>query len=271
MNHYEAKQAEKKAFYAKKAEALEKEATQLEAYDKIQMAIYPPGQPILVGHHSEKKHRTALKRSHKRCDKIRALLKRADYYWHKAGIRSHAISSDDPDALLKLETKLLALETWLSEMKRINREYRHQGIACINTLPEKIKRLALNYLDFIPNKPFPNFALQNTQAEIRRIKHRLAKLKQWQNRPAGAPIKEKGYTILENNSDNRLWFVFDEPPNRHVCQILRCYGFRFSYKRNGAWVRQLTPAARQNAQYVRETLKPLDTLTDKGEEEGDVG
>jgi len=68
----------------------------------------PPGQPILVGHHSEKRHRKDIERMHGSMSKGRTALEKADYYRDRIAAMesSNIISSDDPQAISKLSDKL---------------------------------------------------------------------------------------------------------------------------------------------------------------------
>lgn len=56
--------------------------------------LIPFGQPVLVGHHSEKKHRALLARNHKRMDKC---------VEHSAKAESHKIAAENIEAKLKKE------------------------------------------------------------------------------------------------------------------------------------------------------------------------
>lgn len=255
MNHYEAKRLVRKTFYEKIAAQLEAEAERLAAYDREQMKSIPFGQPILVGHHSEKKHRAAIKRAHQRSDRIGELLKKADFYRQKASIQNRLISSDDPEAISKLNVKLMGLETWQLEMKRINQAYGSKGGVIIEELPEKIKQLALHYLK-LHDKPFPAFALSNNRTNIRRIKQRIGLLQKQLDCLAREPIRGKGYTLSENKEINRIEFNFDEKPSRDICRMMRSYGFCWSPRRR-VWMRQLTPIGWTNAQMLSEKLEAL--------------
>ena len=61
----------------------------------------PSGQPILVGHHSEKRHRRALECSWNALGKSVELERKADYYAAKAEAAEHnrAIYAEDDDAV----------------------------------------------------------------------------------------------------------------------------------------------------------------------------
>lgn len=122
MNKYEQKQADRKAYYeAKAAEtASESERTHKRARD-LGSAI-PFGQPILVGHHSERRDRNFRKRIEKTHRKGAELQQKSEYYAQKAAsVGTGGISSDDPDAVSKLKEKLTQLEAHQTLMKTANR------------------------------------------------------------------------------------------------------------------------------------------------------
>jgi hypothetical protein len=89
----------------------------------------PFGQPILVGHHSEKWDRNYRRRIHNNYDKGFQELDKADYYRQKAEAvdNNNAISSDDPDAIKKLKAKLEKLEGQRTKIKEINKQARREG------------------------------------------------------------------------------------------------------------------------------------------------
>lgn len=58
--NYEQKQALKKARYAEKAKEFCAEANAMYEQNNSELSYIPPDQPILVGHHNEKKHRRHL-------------------------------------------------------------------------------------------------------------------------------------------------------------------------------------------------------------------
>src|ERR1700681_1056106 len=61
----------------------------------------PPGQPILVGHHSEKRHRADLNRIDNAMRGARTATEKAEYYADclHAMNNNTSISSDDPQAI----------------------------------------------------------------------------------------------------------------------------------------------------------------------------
>ena len=87
------------------------------------------GQPILVGHHSEGRHRAALARSDSAMRKsIEGQQDSAEYYERKAqGVGQGGISSDDPEAVAKLRTELEQLQKAQGVMKAGNKVVRASG------------------------------------------------------------------------------------------------------------------------------------------------
>lgn len=79
---------EKKAARVTRYEELAQKAEQRSgaAYARSDEAVrhIPSGQPILVGHHSEKRHRAALERSHNAMRQSIAESDKADHYRRKA-------------------------------------------------------------------------------------------------------------------------------------------------------------------------------------------
>jgi hypothetical protein len=81
----------------------------------------PLAQPILVGHHSERRHRRDLDRIHSLLEKSWQAQSKATALDQRAQAAAYnqAISSRDPEALAKLQAKLATLEAKQAEMKRI--------------------------------------------------------------------------------------------------------------------------------------------------------
>lgn len=107
MNTYEQKQAARAAAKRARAEKLQAEGERL-AHKHDALLGVMNGTPILVGHHSERRHRRDMERiandtrkSIEAREKAEALRRQAD-----AIESSLAISSDDPDAVAKLRAKI---------------------------------------------------------------------------------------------------------------------------------------------------------------------
>lgn len=103
MNKYEEKQARRKEYYEAKSKALENEAEELSNRASKMASAIPFGQPILVGHHSERRDRRYREKIHNTFAKSFETQEKAKYYAAKAeSVGMGGISSDDPDAIKKI-------------------------------------------------------------------------------------------------------------------------------------------------------------------------
>ena len=257
MNNYEAKQQERKERYLQLAEQAEQESRSAwREADKMAEAI-PMGQPILVGHYSERADRAFRDRIDAKQHKTFDLSSKAAYYRDKAeSVGTGGISGLDPDAVAKLEKELEKRVKAQEEMKAANRAVKMKDIEKGNA---KLREMGytdsniseLRKPDFCGRIGFPDYALQNNNASIRRIKERIAELKaQAENE---MPEKENDlYRFFQ--ADGRYQFVFDGKPADEVRAILKGNGFKWSPSR-GAWVRQATANARYSVKRVMQELQ----------------
>lgn len=253
MNKYEKKQADRKSRYALKAEKLREESEQIYNHSKKKMELIPLGQPILVGHHSEGRHRNFLKRNHARLLKAVELDKKAAHYERRANLTNHAISSDDEDAIHKIKEKLARLEKHQETMKTVNKYYaKHKKLPDDLTNPEREDTIAASW----DKKPFPSYALSNNSAEIRRSKQRIKILERERSLQPREDIQGEGLIIQENKEDNRICIIFDQIPIESTRIILKKNGFKWSPSRK-AWVRMLNNAGRYATEQVLQQLGQL--------------
>ena len=105
--------------------------------------------------------------------------------------------------------------------------------------------------DFCGRIGYPDYALQNNNASIRRIRERIADL-QVAAENIMQDIETDLYTFKQD--DGRYQFIFDGKPADEVRAILKGNGFKWSPSR-GAWVRQVTANARYSAKRVMQELK----------------
>ncbi|KKN73239.1 hypothetical protein LCGC14_0402240 [marine sediment metagenome] len=125
MNSYEAKQEARKARYEELAEKNQAEAAREFHKGDLREEVsgIPFGQPIRVGHHSEGRHRNAIKRANNAMRRgIEAQSKAGHYAAKAANVGKGGISSDDPEAVVKLREKLAKLEARQERMKAGGRE-----------------------------------------------------------------------------------------------------------------------------------------------------
>jgi ATP-dependent Lon protease len=238
-------------------------------------SVIPFGQPILVGHHSEKRHRRDIERIDTNMRKSIEHQKTAEYYQGKlAAMESNtAISSDDPDALEKLKAKLDGMEESQEYMKRINgciRKLVKLGI----TTEEKIKKLvesetisiptaaSLLTPDFCGRLGYADYRLQNNNANMRRVRERIAEIESQHKAIAehgeavDTEYEDLGLKVVMNLAANRIQFVFDGKPSEQIRSELKSNGFRWS-PREGAWQRQLNNGSKSVADRMIKTLQAV--------------
>lgn len=164
------------------------------------------------------------------------------------------ISSDDPQAVEKLEAKLAALEKHQEMMKAANAAIRMKDpakgdakLAELGYTPEDIAKL--REPDFCGRIGYPAYALQNNNANIRRIRGRIEELKKrTESTPEGWEFD--GGRVVVNTTENRLQVIFDGKPDADVRTELKGEGFRWAPSQ-GAWQRQLTDNAMRAARRLK--------------------
>jgi hypothetical protein len=137
------------------------------------VAGIPFGQPILVGHHSEKRHRRDLDRHDvkmragiEHAQTAERMERTADEIERQA---EHAIYSDDPDAIERLEEKLAGLEAQRETMKARNAAFRKAHRAELKAQTSAYQRDQA--------MPHQAYELQNLGGNISRARERLKRLK----------------------------------------------------------------------------------------------
>lgn len=164
-----------------------------------------PGQPILVGHHSEKKARRLHEKAWE--DTRRAIEedKKSEYYKDRAETvkSSKVIYNDDPNAIEKLKDKLQRLEN-----ERANIKAREHS----------------------------TWELTNIGANIRNTKERIKRLEEQENL-VFHDTDFKGGKAIHNKGINRIQLVFEGKPSEEIRAKLKHNGFHWS-RYEGAWQRE---------------------------------
>ena len=202
----------------------------------------PPGQPILVGHHSEKRHRRDLAKIDNNMRKSIEAQNTAKYYDEKAQAieNNTAISSDDPEAIEKLTAKVAALQAHQEFMKQANTCIRKKDQAAFLQLAGATPQLweELNQPDCFGYLGFARFTLSNNSANIRNTKKRLEQLQKISAIPASEEVI-KGITYRVNPEAGRVQLEFPAKPDAAVRKRLKkIHGFRWCSTEN-AWQRHL--------------------------------
>jgi len=185
---------------------------------KIQSFI-PFGQPILVGHHSQKRHERDLDRMWNKTQKsFDAATKARELETRLKNIPSNtAILSDDPQALKKLRLKLKALEDSRDKMKAYNKKAR------------KDKSL----------KSYETWQLTNLGANIRTTAGRIKEIEA-KDKMADVSKSKKGLKLVTDKISQRVQLLFDDKPDTDMRTLLKRNGYRWS-PRYGAWQKKLLP------------------------------
>jgi len=273
MNDYEARQEERRQRLERKAAELRAEAERRWS-ESDRLARVMNGQPILIGHHSERRHRRDIERmdtNHRKGSEAHSAAK--EYERRAAAVGSGGIASEDPEAVAKLRAKLDKMIAERDRAKAINAHWRkHGSMAGFDGLSNagqaqidaKMASQTAPGASWVadPHKVFPGYYFQNLGANIRRVEQRIKELEaETERQERGetmAPIEGNGWRIEEHAEESRLWVVFDSKPQREVCQLMRRGGWKWSPQR-GAWVRLLNATARWQAQELAGALKGVST------------
>jgi len=260
-SNHEEKKAARIEKYRRLAEKNESASEQQFNRASEMASVIPFGQPILVGHHSEKKDRNYRNKITRLQDKAMESSSKAKYYEDKAAIAESntAISSDDPNALTKLKEKLAAMEEVQEIMKAANKIIKSKKL----TDDEKIKKLgdhdikesqAMKLLlpDFCGRIGFPNYRLTNNNQNMSRIRERIKHLEKIEKMESKEEIIN-GVRIYTNVEENRVQLFFSEKPEETTRKALKGIGFRWSPS-EGAWQRQISSSAEYWAKQIANNL-----------------
>jgi hypothetical protein len=223
--------------------------------------VIPMGQPILVGHHSERGHRALLNRSDNAMRKSIEHDSKASYYENKANNaeNNHAIFSDDPEAVIKLKEKLKNLESSRNTMKEANKILRKKTLNDIEKVEalEKLnftEKQAIETLepDYMGRVGFAPYVFSNLSGNIRTVKQRIEKLSIQAEEETSERIIN-GVKLIENTEINRLQLEFDGKPSDEVRADLKRNGFKWS-RFNGVWQKHRSAYATSQAESILNSL-----------------
>lgn len=153
------------------AEAREAQSEQMHEAARAETAQIPFGQPILIGHHSEKRHRAAIDRGWNKMGAAVANDQKAESMAQRArsieAQAAGAIYTDDEDAGERLTAKIAAMEAERDGMKAANAAYRKEQRAELQAMTGWDRDNAL---------PYRSYQITNLTGNIGRAKKRLAGL-----------------------------------------------------------------------------------------------
>jgi len=258
MENYEERRQERIDRYKERSRKARKEAESLGEEARKMGSVIPFGQPILVGHHSEKSDRNFRDRIHRKQGKSIEATDKANYWEDRvrSAEKNQSISSDDPEAIRKLKAKIENAKKLQMTMKEANQIIRKKI-----TDKEKVRLLVDRFdwmdeskawkllkPDFCNRVGFAGYQLTNNSANIRRMKERLTELES----RTGQETTEKEhqeFTVVENVEENRIQVIFPGKPDEEIRGHLKYHGFRWS-PRNMAWQRHLNNAGRYAVECV---------------------
>lgn len=238
--------AERRREWADKAKAAASAAFHraVQAVDGI-----PPGQPVLVGHHSERRHRAALDRHD---TAMRKGCERDDMAAHHrgaaAGIERQlatSIFSDDADATGRLAVKAERIDDGADWMVAVNKAWRKAGKPDLRTpvaqwgefpalagldeagLARVVAALRHRWED--RPQPFPAYAISNARANARRAASRIADIER--QRQATKAAEDAGGVLVQCHGES-CSVRFADNPGRSIINNLKAARYWWN---GGAW------------------------------------
>ena len=200
----------------------------------------PLGQPVLVGHHSEKRHRRDLARIDRNMTKGMEEFRKAEHHRGKAnGITrqlDRSIFSDDIDVIETLEARIAENEAKAEQNKKINSAWRKGGMDGLRSLglSEVVVAKVAETMRLCPwvKKPL---STGHIRASIRADKKRIETIRQRSLQTERAE-NAGGVLIEKSNSGEWVNITFAEKPEREILNALKAANFFWSgSKWHGYW------------------------------------
>ena len=172
---------------------------------------------------------------------------------------------NDEKAIEKLELKIERLTEEQEMMKVVNAYYRKNKTldGCPVITEEQIEETKAEMSSWnLTDSPYPSWSLSNNNANIRRLKERLDKLKAVKEvgtkEHSDDEVGIEGLKVVENTEAMRIQLIFDGKPDEETRNILKSCGFKWS-PRFTAWQRVLNENGKYAAHKVIEKLKDVRT------------
>jgi len=220
------------------ADKAETRSNQLSERSDKMMSVIPMGQPILVGHYSEKRDRNYRNRAWNMMGRAVEQRDLAEHHESKADGLEHqldkAIFSDDTNAIEELEIRIKNNETKREHMKEVNRLYRKGDAASLAGLGINLDELktklaaAGSYWGSAPHLPYE---FSNLGQRIAGDKKRLEQIKAQNARRAEAEAAPNGVT-MQACEGGYCRVTFAEKPDRSILDALKAAGFWWA---KGSW------------------------------------
>lgn len=205
----------------------------------------------------KEKQNKAWDKNHQFFNETQGILRKMESILHGKEL----IKSSDDDAIEKLEEKLEGLKELQEAMKAANKALRmknvEKGNETLRNMGYSDSRIKeLREPDFCGRIGFPDYALQNNNANIHRVEGRIKELK---------ATKEKGtqeteckfFKIVRNTEEMRLQLIFEGKPEPKVREVLKSNGFRWAPSQS-AWQRHLNGNSEYSLERVIESLEQME-------------
>lgn len=252
------RQADRQDRIDTRAERLRTEAaSHFHRADQIAERFYG-GQPILVGHHSEKGARRDQEQIHTAMRNGIALKDAADKVASVA--LSAAVLATDADGIEIMQVQLAKAEAKQAQWKAINalvRKGDRAGLTAMGIGEAMIKELFTPQWGDSGPIGMSAYLLTNNNANINRMRKRVEQLQ----RATKLEYKERtvrGVRVVEDPETMRIRLHFPGKPSPAEIAILKAHAFRWAPS-EGAWQRQLTGSGQMHATLVLDAIGNVET------------
>lgn len=202
--------------------------------------------------------------AHKRlteCVEGREMARRAAARKLRPDLR--AIMAGDADATDRLAAKIAAAQRNQDNMKAANKAIRtnekhghaRQVAALLELGYTEAQAIALIKPDYCGRVGFPSYSLTNNNANIRRMKERLAQIEAAQASEVTQTEGADGVQLEDDAPSNRVRLYFPGKPSAEIRDTLKSSGFRWAPS-IGAWQAYRNYSSLQTAQQIAGTPAP---------------
>ena len=235
MSIYEEKTQARIKRYKKNEEKSKERSNNLYLKAKKMASVIPFGQPIMIGHHSEKKDRSYREKIESSFKKSFEEAKKSEYWKNKVtSTESNTnIYSDDPEAIKKIKNKIEVLIKHDENSKLLNTKLRKfktytNALEKLKLLDDEESKMLYQHISQSANlyaQP-PEFIscyyYGYNSPEIRRLKKRLAYLEKDKKRE---PIcfEVKNIKVIEEEGQIRVHFPYK--PDSEIRKKLKSYPY----------------------------------------------
>ena len=203
----------------------------------------PLGQPILVGHHSQKRAVRDQERMQSGMSRGVESANMADHHREVADGIEHqldtTIFSDDPDAIDALTAKAARIEAERDRCKMINSAYRKLDGDITERLTTLVKSGVMTDSEAMAvgrmfslcpyeKQPYPSYHLTNLGATARNARERITIVNSRNQHIKAAQDSAGGVLIECGERQNVCRVTFAEKPDRDVLTALRNAGYRWT-------------------------------------------